>query len=251
MQIDNKHIKKQFEKSMKDYDKNAIIQNMMASKMVLELAKISTDFENILELGSGTGLLTKWISKNIKFKNFYANDLVEKSKVYIQKIIPNVNFICGNALKVKIPKKVDLIISNAMFQWFDNLEKSVDLIKQNLNNDGILAFSTFSPENFKELHELTGLTLKYRTKDDIEKILFNAGFEILYCESFYEELTFKTPLELLAHMKHTGVNSLSEKTWTVKKVKEFCDKYSKKYPKTQLTYSPIIIIAKLTHPHRI
>ena len=124
-----------------------------------------------------------------------------------------------------------------MFQWFDNLEKSIDLIKQNLNNDGILAFSTFSPENFKELHELTGLTLKYRTKEDIEKILTNTGFEILYSESFYEELTFKTPLELLAHMKHTGVNSLSEKTWTVKKVKEFCDKYSKKYPKTQLTYS--------------
>lgn len=244
MHIDNKHIKKQFEKSMKDYDQNATVQEMMASKMILELVKISTNFENVLELGSGTGLLTKRLKKYISFKNFYANDLVEKSKVYIQKIISNVNFICGNALKVKISKKVDLIISNAMFQWFDNLEKSIELIKLNLNNNGILAFSTFSPENFKELQELTGLTLKYRTKEDIENILSNAGFEILYIENFYEELTFKTPLELLAHMKHTGVNSLSETTWTVKKVKDFCDKYSKKYLKTHLTYSPIIVIAR-------
>ena len=61
-------IKKHFEKSMKNYDQNATVQNLMASKMVFELAKISKNFENILELGSGTGLLTKKISKEINFK---------------------------------------------------------------------------------------------------------------------------------------------------------------------------------------
>lgn len=244
MPIDNKHIKKQFEKSMENYDKNATVQDMMASKMVIELTKISANFENILELGSGTGLLTKKITKNIKFKNYFANDLVEKSKNYIQKIIPNVMFLCGSALKIKPSKKMDLIISNAMFQWFENLDKSIDIIKLSLKRDGLLAFSTFSPENFKEITELTGLTLKYKSKEEIQEILQIKGFEILYCENFYEEINFKTPLELLAHMKNTGVNSLSEKTWTVKKVKDFCDKYSKKYPKTKLTYSPIIIIAR-------
>ena len=53
-------------------------------------------------------------------------------------------------------------------------------------------------------------------------------------------------------MKNTGVNSLSEKVWTVKKVKEFCDKFSKKYPEAKLTYSPIIVIAKLnTDPVKV
>lgn len=244
MPIDNKHIKKQFEKSMENYDKNATVQDMMASKMVIELTKISANFENILELGSGTGLLTKKIIKNIKFKNYFANDLVEKSKNYIQKIIPNVMFLYGSALKIKPSKKMDLIISNAMFQWFENLDKSIDIVKLSLKKDGLLAFSTFSPENFKEITELTGLTLKYKSKEEIQEILQIKGFKILYCENFYEEINFKTPLELLAHMKNTGVNSLSEKTWTVKKVKDFCDKYSKKYPKTKLTYSPIIIIAR-------
>ncbi len=244
MYIDNKFIKKQFEKSMKDYDKNATVQDLMASKLLIELSKISTAFDNILELGSGTGLLTKRIAKNIKFNNYYANDLVEKSKLYVQKLVPSANFICGNALKIKSPRKVDLIVSNAMFQWFENLEKAIDLIKLNMTKDSILAFSTFGPDNFKELKELTGLTLKYRSEDDLRTILTNAGFEILYMESFYEELVFKTPLELLAHMKHTGVNSLSEKTWTVKKVKDFCDNFSKKFQKTQLTYSPIILIAR-------
>lgn len=244
MQTDYKHIKKQFEKSMADYDKNAKVQDMMASKMIIELVKISNCFENILELGSGTGLLTKRIAQNLSFKNYYANDLIGKSKSYVQKIIPSANFLCGNALKIKPSKKMNLIISNAMFQWFENLEKAVDILKLSMVKDSVLAFSTFSPENFKEITDITGLSLKYKSKEEIERILQKQGFEILYSEDFYDEMTFKTPLELLAHMKNTGVNSLSEKTWTIIKVKEFCDKYSKKYPKIVLTYAPIIIIAK-------
>ncbi len=238
-------VKKHFEKSMKDYEKNAIVQSMMASKMMIELCKISTDFEYVLELGCGTGLLTKKILNDLKFKKYYANDLIEKSKNYVQKIIPNSQFLCGSALKIRPTKKMDLIISNAMFQWFGNLDKAIEILKRSLNKGGILAFSTFGPENFKEINALTGLSLNYKTKDEIVEILQNQGFEVLYAENFYEELTFKTPLELLAHMKNTGVNSLSEKTWTIKKVKEFCDKYSKMYPKSKLTYSPIVVIAKL------
>lgn len=244
MQIDNKHIKKQFEKSMQDYDQNATVQILMALKMVFELTKISNTFENVLELGSGTGILTKRLASELDFKNYFANDLVEKSKNYVQNFIPQATFYCGNALKIKPSKKVDLIISNAMFQWFPSFEKAIQTIKSNLKSNGLLAFSTFSPDNFKEITDLTGLSLQYKTKEELEQILKNEGFEILYSEQFFEELKFKTPLELLAHMKKTGVNSLSEKTWTITKVKDFCDKYSKKYPKTKLTYSPIIVIAQ-------
>ena len=244
MPIDYKHIKKQFEKSLNDYDKNAIVQDLMASKMVLELSKHKKEFENILELGSGTGLATKRIIKEIKYQNYYANDIVEKSKSYLQKILPDVNFLLGNALKIKPNRKMDLIISNAMFQWFENLDKAIDILKLSLERGGILAFSTFAPDNFAELKDITGLSLQYKSQEEIKEIIEKLGFEILYCENFYEELNFKTPLELLAHMKKTGVNSLSEKTWTVKKVKDFCDRYSKKYSKTKLTYSPIIVIAK-------
>ena len=107
MQIDNKHIKKQFEKSMQDYDQNATVQILMALKMVFELTKISNTFENVLELGSGTGILTKRLASELDFKNYFANDLVEKSKNYVQNFIPQATFYCGNALKIKPSKKVD------------------------------------------------------------------------------------------------------------------------------------------------
>ena len=128
MSTDIKNIKKQFEKSMSDYDKNAVVQDLMASKLVIEILKISSEFENVLELGSGTGLLTQRLVKSVKYKNFYANDLVEKSKIYIDKIVPNTKFYLGNAIKIKPSQKLDLIVSNAMFQWFDNLDKAIEIL---------------------------------------------------------------------------------------------------------------------------
>ena len=150
MQINPKLIKNQFEKSLDTYNKNAVVQQIMAEKLVEETAKIKTDYDNILELGSGAGLLTKELIKKLYFKTYSANDLVEKSKSYISEIIPDTVFYCGNAQRIKPSKKMDLIISNAMFQWFKDLEKVSSVYKNLLNKGGILAFSTFSPENFKE-----------------------------------------------------------------------------------------------------
>ena len=58
MQINPKLIKKQFEKSLNTYSQNAVVQKVMAEKLVDNLQKIRVDFENILELGCGTGIFT-------------------------------------------------------------------------------------------------------------------------------------------------------------------------------------------------
>ena len=243
MQTDPKTIKKQFEKSMADYDKKAVIQDFTAEKMLSELLKFNNNFETVLELGVGTGLLTKKVVNILNFEKYFGNDLIEKSENYLKKYLPSADFICGNALKIKVPYKMNLVISNAMFQWFDNLEKGLGTISEYIAKDGVLAFSTFTPDNYKEIRDITGLTLNYMSKNEIEDVLNRLGFKILYCEEFRKNIKFSNPLEILAHMKKTGVNSLSEKVWDIKKIKGFCDKYSQKYPDLSLTYSPIIVIA--------
>lgn len=243
MQINPKLIKNQFEKSLDTYNKNAVVQQIMAEKLIEETAKIKTCYDNVLELGSGSGLLTKELIKKLTFKTYSANDLVEKSKFYVSEIIPQAAFYCGNASRIKPAKKMDLIISNAMFQWFKDLEKVSVTYKNLLNKEGILAFSTFSPENFKEIHELTGLSLDYKSLGEIKHI-FEKNFEIIHVEEFTHTLNFSNPLELLAHMKNTGVNSLTTQHWTFKEVKEFCDNYKSKFPEITLTYSPVIVICQ-------
>lgn len=244
MQLNTKSIKSHFEKSMDKYDENAVVQIELAEKLAKQTAKICPRVENVLELGCGTGVLTKQIKEKITFQNYYANDLVEKSKNYISKILAEFTFIHGNSIKIKPAKNVDLIISNAMFQWFSNIETITTHCKSCLNKDGILAFSTFGVENFREIREISGLSLNYTTKEEIIRKL-EPDFDILYSEEYSYTLDFASPLEILAHMKNTGVNSLTTKIWTVKEVKEFCEKYLEKYDSAKLTYNPIIIIAKV------
>ena len=131
----------------------------------------------------------------------------------------------------------------AALAGFENLENISLHYKNILNKEGILAFSTFSPENFREIKELTGLSLNYKSTKEIKNI-FEKNYDILHIKEFTHTLNFSNPLELLAHMKNTGVNSLTAQHLTFKEVKEFCENYIKKYPQITLTYSPIIVICK-------
>lgn len=243
MQVNPKSVKLHFEKAMDKYDDNAVVQKFLAEILAEETSLVRKNYGKILEAGCGTGLLTREIKKKLSFESFTANDLSEKSKKYLDKIFENYNFICGNAARINTTQKFDLIISNAMFQWFSNLDEVLDRYRNILNKDGILAFTTFSPENFPELVKITGISLAYKTADELREIL-EMNYKILKLETFSKTLEFKTPLELLYHLKNTGVNSLGDKKWEFADVKDFCDKYVKTFEKVTLTYTPILVIAQ-------
>ena len=242
MSLNPKIIKSRFEKSLDKYNDNATVQKKMAIELCDALISFKNEFENVIELGCGAGLLTSELSKRIKFKNYFANDITKKANIYIKNIIPNADFILGNALKINTAKKFDLVISNAMFQWLnlsDIFNKCVSLNKK----DGILAFTTFTSGNFEEFTKNSGLGLDYKSKSEILNT-FTKQYELLYCREFEEKLEFSNPLEMLLHMKNTGVNSLGNKDWGIKEIKEFCENMNKGYEKITLTYKPIIIIFK-------
>lgn len=242
MNINPKIIKSRFEKSFDKYNECAVVQNIMADNLIKQIVSVKKNFDKVLELGSGAGLLTGKLVKSINFKIYYANDLTEKSEKYVKRYISDALFYKGNALKINPSVKFDLVVSNAMFQWL-NANETCEKCYNLLDKDGILAFTTFGKENFKEIRELTGLSLDYKTIDEIIEI-FSKRFKILYSKESEEVLNFNTPLELLLHMKNTGVNSISSKSWTIKDIKEFSDNFNKKYERAILTYSPMIFIMK-------
>ncbi len=244
MQVNPKILKQKFEKSMPKYNENASVQREMAELLVNTLIKnAGQTFAQILELGCGTGLLTEIIADKLFYEHLTCNDIVEKSKFYLDKIVKNYTFIAGNSMKIKPSGRFDLVISNAMFQWFSSLPSALEQYSRFLNKNGILAFSTFSTENFKEIHSVLGLSLKYLSAAEIKDAL-EKDFELLEMIEYEKVLEFSNPLELLAHLKNTGVNSLSAKKMTFAGVKNFCDAISANDGKARLTYAPVIVAAR-------
>lgn len=228
-------IHSRFSKTLATYNENAKIQKRMAEKLV-ELAKRKA-YENILEIGCGTGLLTELTVKKFEYKNYTAIDLVEECAEYINRISPDITFInCDieNFLP-QTNEKYDLIISNAALQWVNDFEGVINSLKKRLNKNGELIFSTFGKENFREISFITNTQLEYYSIKDLEEMFPNS---YIYPEIYV--MAFDSPKDVLNHLKLTGVNAIENKSWTKKDLINFENGYRNLCPtRPTLTYNPI------------
>ena len=73
--LDKNLIETKFKNSIDFYDDNAVIQKIMADKLLSLIDK--KQFKNILEIGSYSGILTKRIVEKFDFENYLALDIVD------------------------------------------------------------------------------------------------------------------------------------------------------------------------------
>lgn len=246
--INKNLIKYRFKKSITTYDESAVIQKEMADVLVDKiLTKCGNSFNKIFEFGAGTGFLSKNILDKITFTEYYANDIIEESEYCIKNIINNANFLAGDVEKIDINYKFDLILANAVMQWITDTDEFLLKISKCLEDNGYFAFTTFGEQNFKEIKEITGVSLDYLKAETLkEKCACN--FDILYFEENIQTLCFDSPLEVLKHIKYSGTNGIKTQNWTTSKLKHFESYYKEcfgMHDKVTLTYNPIYIILKI------
>ena len=232
-------IQKRFAKNLATYDENAKIQKVMAEYLIGFLDE--KEFKNVLEIGCGTGMLTGLAFKNLIFENYTANDIVSGCEKYIKKISREIKFVPSDIedfLKNN-NDKYDLIISNAVFQWIEDFENFLKLLISRLNKGGTLIFSTFGNKNFTEIREVLGTSLFYRSIEDYEDMLKNFRHVI---KEERHTLNFKSPAEVLRHIKLTGANAICETKWTKSDMLNFESKYNNWCNNAPiLTYNPVYI----------
>lgn len=186
-----------FNKYFSSYNVNGIVQKKAAETLSKMLSEDMEKYENILEIGCGTGFFARELIKKVRSSSLTVNDLFD-TRNYLNDIQYK-EFLHGD-MKKFLNKKYDYIVSSSCFQWSDNLDELLKLISLCSKN---LVFSIYLKGNMKEIKSHFGVGLKYYNKDEITFML-KRYFKNVSC--FEEEivLSFDNPFEVLRHIKMTG-----------------------------------------------
>ncbi|MFQ3578866.1 MAG: malonyl-ACP O-methyltransferase BioC [Bacteroidales bacterium] len=236
--FDKNFISIRFQKKMYDYDRESFVQKKIASQLI-QISKnyISKKQLQILEIGCGTGNLTKLLVETFQPQNIVCNDISSGFQEHIHNIMnslsfTNYSFIQGDGEELSITQTFDIITSASTFQWFANLPVFLKTISRFINPQGYLLFSTFGNKNLLEIKDLTSIGLIYYSKEELIDLLS----EFFIVEHFSEELIqipFSSPLSVLKHIRNTGVNAVKKVFWTKKTLLEFEEQYKKRFGDTK------------------
>ena len=250
MEINKEEVEQRFRRSRASYNDNARVQKMIVDRMVpMILSSVKRVPEKILEIGCGTGLLTSQLQRTFPNVDLYLNDLVEELCYHAATInqVPQTCCFPGDVEKLFLPLSFDLIASASTFQWFTTPEETFMKLSKQLEQNGVLVFSTFGKFNLQEIRLTTGGGLDYRNKEELEKML-KPYFEIELIEEEFHMLEFDSPLAVLQHLKKTGVNVSGDPTiWTKGRVDAFIRDYNARFAidgKVVLTYHPLYFVCR-------
>lgn len=258
--IDKELVARRFSHSRNTYDREACVQRQVAEKMMrlltdtllaegISCTEISAHFRHIVEFGCGTGSYSRILLHTLQPETLLLNDLCREMEEYVGELCDDtvVRFLPGDAECLDFPEGTDLITSCSTLQWFNDPEAFFLRCHGSLEENGILAFSTFGRENMREISQLTGHGLEYLPLEEL-KALLSPYYDLVHAEEEIVTLAFPTPQEVLKHLKQTGVTGTEKKMWTRGRLQAFCEEYIRQFSDTEgkvnLTYHPIYIIAR-------
>lgn len=169
----------------------------------------------LLEIGCGTGALTKSIAREVYPSVLTLNDIssqmVEKAKNSVLhslsyspcSIVP----LVGDAEQIDWPA-ADAIITSSAVQWFKNPLSFVSKAKSALPNGGIVALATYGPMTFNELR--AGAPNDYPSLSQWTDEFVNEDFLILSKNESLECQSFSSKMSLLRMVAMSGIGGRSE-----------------------------------------
>lgn len=239
-------VKLRFENSFYTYDEHAVVQRDMAEKLAdYTFASCGEYYKKVLEIGCGTGFLTKHIMNDFKIKKLMINDISPEVIGYIEKIAPYCNFLIGDMENIVFDTKFNIVTSNAAFQWAEDLQSMINRFYHVLEAEGVLAFTTFGEQNFEQITKISNRKLMYKNIEELQPMF--GDFEVKILKEEVINLEFHSPVDVLRHIKGIGANAMAAEFWTKGVLKDFDKKYREYFSTANgvsLTYHPIYVVLR-------
>jgi len=215
-------ISTEFSKFANEYNKNNIIQNKVADKL---LRNLICKPKNILDIGCGSGAICKRV--DWKYDSFTGIDFA-KGMLDIHPKSQHINCVYGdfndeNLLNQFIDNKYDYIISASALQWANDLDSIFYQIgKFNTN----ISLAIFTSNTFKTLHKtasLDSILKDTNTVNELQKKYLNCKSEVVNYK-----LEFNSTRDMFRYIKQSGV-SASRNVLGYKETKKLMEEYPLNY----------------------
>jgi malonyl-CoA O-methyltransferase len=243
MSVNRTHIKHHFSHAAPSYEEAAILQKTVAQHVDERLELITLHPSIVVDVGAGTGLLTQKIIARYPHAQVFAVDLSESMLRQAQprlmqprypglgkalnrrlaacQLARPLSYKLGatriNADAYQLPfatHSVDVLVSNLMLQWCDDLDRVFAEFRRVMRPEGLLMFTTFGPDTLKELRQAWSKADAGRQHvnhfidmHDIGDALIRAGFgqPVMDVENF--TLTYDKPIGVLRDLKAIGATN--------------------------------------------
>ncbi len=206
-------ISRRFSAAAETYDRHARPQLALAQSVISMLPEMYP--EQILELGAGTGQLTRLLTDRFPDVLIDAVDLAEKMVAHSQikfRRFPQINWMVGDAQTWRGEDPYPLIVSSAALHWTTDLKATCENIFANLEPGGCFALGMMLKGTLKELHELRNEIAPEKTPlitlptyEETKACLQAAGFKLERRKHSDEEILYDSAAAFLKAIHEQGV----------------------------------------------
>lgn len=252
--ISQARVRSSFRRGLNRYHATAVAQAQIADHLAELLARQTgqTLWESVFEFGCGTGHLTEALLRRFEVRQLVLNDLVPEAVGSLRRTMSDrleqTQFCFGPVEAVPLPSDLDLVASASTVQWIGDIPGLMARLCARLAPGGWLAVSGFGRYQFHELQTLGSQAAapSYADRADWQDML-PAGMELRVVEQAPLVLEFDTAIDLLRHLRHTGVNGNAQQGWSRRQLQQFELEYRAQFEtngRLPLTYDPVWIVAQ-------
>lgn len=215
---------------------------------------------NILEPGCGTGLYTRMLLDAFRGASVFGVDISDAMVRVAKRRIddPRVRFAVTDAEEITTGR-YDLVTSNAAFQWFLSLPRTLARMASLLSGGGVLTFSFFGPQTYAELDAALRAAGRSRKAEEGGRIAaagFHSREEIVeslsavfprwdVSERMYHQ-EFATLGDLLRSIRYTGTRGGGARdAWSPGRLARVEEAYRERHGGIQATYQVFLCLGAI------